>query len=55
MIYKVIYLLERIENNQTIYNKAERVFTHKQDANSFIETLGRRFIMIKHIENCCIH
>lgn len=53
-MYKVIYLLERIENNQTIYNKAEKVFRHKQDCNSFIETLGKRFIMIKYIENAYI-
>ena len=55
MIYKVTYLLERIENNQTIYNKAERVFRHKQDCNSFIETIGRRFLMVRYMENLCIH
>jgi len=54
-MYKVIYLLERIENNQTIYNKAEKVFRHKQDANSFIETIGRRLIMVRYMENLCIH
>jgi hypothetical protein len=54
-MYKVIYLVSRIENNQTIYNKQERVFKHRQDANSFIETIGKMFIMIKYYPGTSIH
>lgn len=50
-MYKVIYLKQREENNQTIYNKTYTLFLHKRDAESFIERVRGRFISVQYIEH----
>ena len=47
-MYKVKYLDSRTENNKTIYNLRSREFAYKREAQSFIESIGRRFVQLRY-------